>query len=298
MLFPSWAEVDSFCCEPHFPWNLITFVTVLDTRGQRKWSFMCWVFIREWSQDNHVGKGWGGGNPCSQEAQLHLSPTASAGQAHSDHCAYMALHVCPYSGHNVQGWTSIPVVSPMREGVTLRRVPLCWWVTPCAWWLVKSPGECGSHSPHHPAAQRAVRTTSSILCGQSGQFRRQTLTGSVRADGWNSATIGGQGETKLGTARPRRRPPCSQLSSLWRAGGVLWGSQTRPLCAQKPLLPWLAIGLAPPCLPVDVDSFLFLLLGFVPEHISLLNLDLCCLEDWYHNLVMDSGKPVPSPPLL
>ena len=81
MLFPSWAEADSFCCEPDFPWNLITFVTVLDTRGQRRWSFMCWVFIREWSQDKHVGKGWGGWNPCSQEARLHLSLTASSGQA-------------------------------------------------------------------------------------------------------------------------------------------------------------------------------------------------------------------------
>ena len=81
MLFPCWAEVGSFCCEPNFPWNLITFVTVLDTRGQRRWSFMCWVFIREWSQDKHVGKGWGGRNPCSQEARLHLSLTASSGQA-------------------------------------------------------------------------------------------------------------------------------------------------------------------------------------------------------------------------
>ena len=44
---------------------------------------------------------------------------------HSDHCAYMALRVCPYSDQNVQGRTSIPVVSPARGGVTLRQVALC-----------------------------------------------------------------------------------------------------------------------------------------------------------------------------
>ena len=72
MLFPSWAEVDFFCCEPDFPWNLITFVTVLHTRGQRRWSFMCWVFIRERSQDKHTVKRWGR-NPCTRETRLHLS---------------------------------------------------------------------------------------------------------------------------------------------------------------------------------------------------------------------------------
>lgn len=44
---------------------------------------------------------------------------------HSDHCTYMALRVCPYSDQNIQGRTSIPVVSPAREGVTLRQVALC-----------------------------------------------------------------------------------------------------------------------------------------------------------------------------
>ena len=89
--------------------------------------------------------------------------------------------------------TSIPVVSPRREDVTLRQAPLCWCIPACVCWLVNSPGECG---PHHPAAQRAVRTTPSILCGQSGQSQQQTLAGPVRADGRNSATISGAGGNK------------------------------------------------------------------------------------------------------
>ena len=283
MLFPSWAEVDSFCCEPDFPWNLITFVTVLDTTGQRRWSFMCWIFTQERSQDEHVGKGWGGRNPCSQEAQLHLSPTASAGQAQWPLCLHGPSCVSLF-GPKCPGPDLHPCGQPCEGGVTLRQVALCWWVSPCVCWLEKSPRECGSHSPYHPAAQRVLRTTSSVLCGQSGQSWCQTLAGPVRADRRNSASIwggGGRGKQNWQLHVPGGSRPAGQLSSLQRAGGVLWGSRTRPLCAQKPLLPWLAIGLEPPCPLVDVDSFLFLLLGFSPRtYFPVKSRPLLPPEDW------------------
>ena len=91
----SWAEVDSFCCEPDFPWNLITFITVLDTRGQRKWRFMCWVFIRKWSQDKHIVKRWGR-NPCNWKPGFT--------SAISKHCPSTHTSSARVDGRNAASW--------------------------------------------------------------------------------------------------------------------------------------------------------------------------------------------------
>ena len=93
-------------------------------------------------------------------------------------------------------------------------------------WGVWAPSPCSSESCedntlHSLWPEQAVST--------------QTLAGPVRADGRNSAAISGVGETKLGTARPRRRPPCQPAvltpESWWCPVGV---PDQASLCSEAP----------------------------------------------------------------
>lgn len=142
-------------------------------------------------------------------------------------CPGLDLHPCgqPHEGecHLETGGTLL-MHHPLRA--LTGKVPWGVWApSPC------SSESCEDNTLHSLWPEQAVST--------------QTLAGPVRADGRNSAAISGVGKTKWELHVPGGGRPASQLSSLQRAGGVLWGSRTKPLCAQKPLLPWLAIGLVP-----------------------------------------------------